>query len=66
MSYLCLDCGSEFDEPASWQESRGEFWGMPCSETMYGCPFCHGDYVEVEYANIEEIEEEEGEEDECE
>ena len=60
MSYICLDCGEKFDEPASWQESRGEFWGVPCSETVSGCPYCKGDYVEVEEL------ENEGEEDECE
>lgn len=46
MQYVCLDCGREFDTPAHWEESRGEYWGVPCTETVYGCPFCRGDYEE--------------------
>lgn len=44
--YKCTECGTLFEEgeEAVWQESRGEFWGMPCSETMRGCPECRGDY----------------------
>ena len=47
--YCCLDCGHIFDddEISIWQESRGEYWGVPCSETMSGCPRCHGNYVET-------------------
>ncbi len=52
---ICNDCGKVFedDELATWEESRGEFWGMPCTETMTGCPFCHGDVEE--YKESEEI-----------
>ena len=44
--YKCLECGHIFEdsEQSTWQESRGEFWGQPVSETMSGCPRCHGDY----------------------
>lgn len=52
--YICLECGCEFDVPARWEESRGEFWGVPCSETMYGCPDCEGDFEEIEYDNDDE------------
>lgn len=45
--YKCFDCGYEFDEPITWQESRGEFWGAPCYETVCGCPNCKGEYEEV-------------------
>ncbi len=45
--YKCLDCGCVFDEPISWSESRGEYWGMPCSEEVSGCPYCKGDYEEA-------------------
>lgn len=47
--YKCLECGHIFEdgEQATWQESRGEFWGQPVSETMNGCPKCHGDYEET-------------------
>lgn len=44
--YKCLDCGAIFDKPAQWEEDRGEFWGVPCTETCYGCPVCDGDYEE--------------------
>lgn len=46
--YHCLECDTEFDEPVSWHEARGEFWGVPCSEQMFGCPVCHGEFVTVE------------------
>lgn len=45
--YKCLDCGRVFDEPISWSESRGEYWGMSCSEEVGGCPYCKGDYEEA-------------------
>ena len=47
--YKCLKCGHIFEngEQETWQESRGEFWGQPVSETMNGCPKCHGDYAET-------------------
>lgn len=46
MAYICLDCGHIFEdgEQAIWEESRGEFWGIPCTEKMDGCPLCHGCY----------------------
>ena len=44
--YICYNCGNEFEELISWEESRGEFWGVPCYETCYGCPACHSDDVE--------------------
>lgn len=48
--YRCEDCGHLFEEgeQARWEESRGEHFGTPCSETMSGCPICKGDYEEVE------------------
>lgn len=46
MAYKCLNCGHIFEEgeQACWNESRGEFWGSPCSEEMSGCPLCNGAY----------------------
>ena len=38
--WKCHDCGCKFVEPAVTFESRGEFWGVPCSEEMYVCPRC--------------------------
>lgn len=47
--YCCLECGHIFDENdiATWQEDRGEYWGVPCSESVSGCPQCGGDYVKT-------------------
>ena len=41
--FKCYDCGHTFEEPKPVQEPRGEFWGMPCTETMYYCPYCGSD-----------------------
>lgn len=48
MAYICLECGHIFEEgeQEEWLEDKGEFWGMPCSEAMSGCPKCHGAYEE--------------------
>lgn len=48
MSYKCLSCGHVFEEgeQACWTESRGEYWGSPCYETMNGCPICKEEYEE--------------------
>ena len=56
----CEECGLIFDEDelASWNEGRGEFWGMPCFETLQGCPHCFSGAV-IEYHG----EDEEGEKD---
>jgi ferredoxin len=50
----CLKCGHLFDECeiVSWQEDRGEFWGSPCTETMYGCPLCKGDYEKTKSCKV--------------
>ena len=50
--YKCLECGHIFDEPKSWNESRGEFWGSSCSETLCGCPHCEGGYEEAYLCEI--------------
>lgn len=49
MAYKCVECGHIFEEgeQARWEESRGEFWGMPSYETLSGCPICKGDYEET-------------------
>jgi len=60
--FKCNDCGLIFEEPKRWQEDRGEFWGQPAYETMYGCPHCYsGDYEE--YNDEDEYEDEEEEAD---
>ena len=52
--YKCCNCGCECGIHAV-QESRGEFWGMPCSETMYYSDCWDDDFEEVE-VNDEEYE----------
>ena len=49
MMFKCIECGYVFEEgeQAVWYEDRGEFWGVPCSERMTGCPKCRGDYEEA-------------------
>lgn len=46
--WRCLWCGKEFDEPAEWDEWRGECFGESVFETVYGCPYCHGEYMSEE------------------
>lgn len=63
MAYKCLECGNIFEEgeQAHWSESRGEYWGTPCSEYMSGCPLCNGEYEETtpcEICGSEHLEEE--------
>lgn len=57
MKYKCYDCGKVFDEEdaGTYYESRGEFWGAPCSERMSCCPFCRSDDIE-EYEETEDEE----------
>ena len=45
----CLECGHVFSEYDlnTWEESRGEHFGIPCYEKMIGCPICEGDYEET-------------------
>lgn len=52
--YKCLECGHIFEEgeQKTWNEDRGEFWGVPCSEEMSGCPICRGDYEEMKKCTI--------------
>lgn len=54
MAYKCLECGHIFDEgeQARWIESRGEYWGTPCSEEMSGCPLCKGEYEKTKPCKI--------------
>lgn len=65
MKYQCGDCGMIFDEDEieTWEESRGEFWGMPAYETVSGCPYCHSGDI-GEYEEAEESEDGEDDEDE--
>lgn len=47
--YKCNDCGAMFDEPATYRECVGEFWGTPAFEEFGSCPVCESeDYEEVE------------------
>ncbi len=56
--YRCCNCGKEFDadEVKIVEESRGEFWGMPCTERMYYSPCCTDSFEDV-WEDDEEVEE---------
>lgn len=45
----CVECGHVFSEYElnTWEESRGEHFGIPCYEKMSGCPICKGDYEDA-------------------
>ena len=60
--FRCNNCGCEFEELAYWEESRGEYWGTPCSERMCGCPNCYDDDID----EIREDDEDEYNDDELE
>jgi hypothetical protein len=51
--FICLECGHVFDEEdiATWEENRGEYWGVMCSETVSGCPNCYGSYAKTYKCN---------------
>ena len=61
-NYICVDCMKQFDEPDTYQECVGEFWGTPAYDTFYKCPYCGSDAVmdTLEYfeENPEELDEE--------
>ena len=65
MRYKCCDCGAVFDEEeaGTYTESRGEFWGSPCYETMLCCPECGCEEI-YEHNGYDNEEDEEMEEDE--
>jgi len=67
----CMECGETYTSYDTlsfreWYESRGEFWGAPCSERMveYSCPQCGSDDLDFEYVEPDDDDEEE-EEDEA-
>ena len=52
--YKCVECGHIFEdgEEAIWEEPKGEYWGIPCSQEMSGCPVCGGNYEETDKCKI--------------
>ena len=50
MRFYCLDCGRYMNQSdlKEVQESRGEYWGTLCYETMVYCPYCDGDVISEE------------------
>ena len=53
MRYRCCNCG-EICEIYGVEESRGEFWGFPCKETIYYSDCCNDDFEEVDDEEDEE------------
>lgn len=47
--FICEECGHIFDqsEVDTWEENRGECWGVPCTEKLSGCPNCRGYYTDA-------------------
>ena len=45
--YICLDCGSLFEEPVTYQGDKLEHFGFTCRENWTGCPSCSGSYKET-------------------
>lgn len=45
--FKCYECGKPFDWPVAAEESRGEYWGVPCTEIVYYSPCCKSDFYEV-------------------
>ena len=56
--FRCDKCGKIFDWPKEVRESRGEYWGIPCWETMYYSPCCTDDFEEITDGEPEEDEDE--------
>ena len=49
MTYKCLECGHIFEDGEKKHlVEHYEYWGQPCSETIYVCPICNGNYEEAE------------------
>ena len=46
--FRCCNCGKLFNHPKEVEESRGEFWGVPCFEKMYYSPCCDDDFEDAE------------------
>lgn len=64
--FVCNRCGAVFNAPQQVEEDRGEFWGIPCTETMYYCPECGRDDFEECCADADDIEEDSAEDRELE
>lgn len=60
--HYCNHCHTWFDDydVREVEESRGEFWGMPCTETMYyeHCPNCGADVYDGDIYDSHDIIEE--------
>ena len=55
--YRCVDCGREFDEPGTGYNHL-EYWGASCTEEYDCCPYCGGDFDEIEDEDEESEDEE--------
>ena len=48
LKYYCTSCGEIFDEPETYSECVGEFWGAPAYQDFAECPYCGGAFEETE------------------
>ena len=53
--YRCLDCGAKFDEPGTGY-NFSECWGRTVKEEYDCCPYCGGDFEEIEDEESEDEE----------
>lgn len=47
--FVCLECGSTFEDPKRWEETHGLDYGP--YEKWSGCPFCGGAYTKAYQCN---------------
>ena len=47
--YYCNDCKKWFNEPETYTETVGEYWGFPAEEEFACCPHCNSwDFISKE------------------
>ena len=44
-TYYCYQCCNEFENPDSYEDHVGDFWGQPAYETRYVCPICGNEAI---------------------
>lgn len=55
----CDNCNKVFEEPDTYSEVIGEFWGIPAREYFGICPYCGSDEIIYDYEETEEENEDE-------
>lgn len=50
--YACHNCERLIDEPRTYREQTGEYWGEPYYEEFVTCPYCGGELEEANRCDI--------------